>query len=953
MSNQRNQNPGPDPHDPSQKELLAEESFFGEPDALRYQQQVDTHVGSVREAVIQAVSPTEQTLRGLQEKGILPESPNLGLLARTLDFLGRMGIQVMLEDGTELAYGQRASVELKPSNLAGFLRKGAVGAAFLLPLTTSAAALAELVPGASLMQQGAEIMQPGIDGNVIHHWEVIVIGLLVLLGLGAAAIAIVKKLKKSDHKLKVQKAKVQLKAYDEAKKAGDPVRTKKAKEDLMGNLMGELPEDMGKAVDDPKVEPKTEEEMVSALEYKKQADDLVSETVAAIEAKMVLPEITDAKKADDFKEKVVGEFEKNISKIERLLAKLGREHDKLVEKHKPNESYEANQIAFEQKKLQYILNYIKQMQKLFLILAQELKDNILAETPEEKVKDADKKHKKLVMLKEKLHDLLDNQSNLDAAMFEQQLQALDQEIDDQERSVGITDEAKEVVKNHELVLYYEGLYNHETGICLQLDEVQHSLNLAEDFESQIWVNQNDGTIGFNLTHKGAMAFKGHLTIVEDASGTSLQVDETKQNLAIFLAEKQAELRGQTPPAHVETAENADIYKQIAKSVAQVSELIKHNDYEVFGKKVDVDDEAIKHHLVRVHREFHGGAKKTVVRFTLSDHAWKAAVAGLKHQHDVPKNTISFKYESESGLTEHIGQQMIQFNVFSNGKKATVLIPQDSAYLALQGEVRIIFDPNQNVSEADTEAILHEVTKRLSIEDEMKPVTPAAEQKLQAKLLEIRRGNPHVVDQTDAVHPEYEAKQVAPSTVENLRKKGLHSVYHQFSMDTLEEIFRIRTLLSSTTRWSKGVMTKGMSSTVDHKDGGATEVFTRIHTKHSTNLWYKQDDPAIVFPPEVLERLDCYCYKSDKYGSKLPDVFSQRISPEQLVDMMMANYDTGNEIMFFDALDAVQDAAYIVCKNNNEVNHVKSKLTTLGITSIGGKPLHKAVITRDQFSSIQL
>lgn len=157
-------------------------------------------------------------------------------------------------------------------------------------------------------------------------------------------------------------------------------------------------------------------------------------------------------------------------------------------------------------------------------------------------------------------------------------------------------------------------------------------------------------------------------------------------------------------------------------------------------------------------------------------------------------------------------------------------------------------------------------------------------------------------------------------------------------------------MSTATRWAKGVLVHGMSSTKDMVEGGAGQVFTRVHTKASAknDKWYT-DKPSFIFKPELLTRMDAYCYKTDLYGSQLPNTFSQRVSPAKLVDMMVSSYDPKNEVMFFDAV-SLDDVEYLVC---DDPNHYITRLEAMGVKKIGGKSLKDAVITRSQFQSINL
>ena len=137
---------------------------------------------------------------------------------------------------------------------------------------------------------------------------------------------------------------------------------------------------------------------------------------------------------------------------------------------------------------------------------------------------------------------------------------------------------------------------------------------------------------------------------------------------------------------------------------------------------------------------------------------------------------------------------------------------------------------------------------------------------------------------------------------------------------------------------------------DLGNGGATEVFMRLHTNQSAkSASLDGTKPAVVFAPKLMQRMDCYCYASDQYGSKVPGTFNQRISPAQLVKQLAGAYNSGHEVMMHDAV-SLSEAEYIVY---NYPDQVIQRLKAAGIKSIGGKPLEKAVITPEQFKKVTL
>lgn len=363
----------------------------------------------------------------------------------------------------------------------------------------------------------------------------------------------------------------------------------------------------------------------------------------------------------------------------------------------------------------------------------------------------------------------------------------------------------------------------------------------------------------------------------------------------------------------------------------------------------MDDQAIDYHLVRIHREFYEGKEHVAVLFKLSEPFWKQALSHLASQTDVPKNTVFYNFEAQNGDKAGVKQSVLRFNVMLGNKKAPVLVAAGEDYLALNGTVRILFDCGEDFSADDAGKVFAEVSKRLNINTQIKPVSSEARQNLQKDLKDVSRESVSATNSTKKIHPEYEAEVFAVN-VEALKEQGLHSIYASVSLGNLAAIAESGKMLSTVRRWSKGVLKNGMSSMQDLSTGGAESVFTRIHTKASAkeaNFYHGTGKPVIIFPPDLVKRCDRYAFTSDKFGSKVPTIFDQRVSMEQLVKIMNNNYSTSNEVMFYDAL-SLDDAAYIVCDQPQEV--IK-ELHAKGVSLIGGKPLNEAVITPEQFKSV--
>lgn len=921
-----------------------EDEFFGEPNALKLpedeaidaselQSMRSTTSDKAREAA--ATNTSEYFINRLQQEGRLSESLYAPQLVRLLDFLGKkMGLKINIKDAGILFPNNSREIQLDPSNLERFLKRGALAATFLMPLVISGNALAqELQPGMEIIEEGVQKVVN--EGHYMFHWENLT-ALLLLLGVSALVIKkLRKKYQKSDNEKVVAEG---YSKFKKAQKRGDKVAEDKAKQEMLSGTMGEMPADIDKAA--AKIATIDKDQIKKAAALKKFVDQAIKNATQNIELAMVLPEEKSVAILEELKHKVLNVFAQELEALEKLYEKLAEEWT-----NAPENSYLQQQIEYEKKKLKYIIDYLNLMQKKWLVVVQIAKNELITDGDDKSLNAEDQLQKDIYDLQAELSSVLNNQSLLDPGKFAKDVQALDDKI--AEKSQRLPAKKEKTVGWDKITLHNNGNYNHTTGIDYTINGKNYHIDIEEDYEVQIWINESN-KIQMNFNHKGVLIdFKPLIVVTENG----FAIKETGQTLIDYINEKQQdeEIKGTEASAEL-LPEAAPVLNELAKSVATVSNAIKEGNYQTFGSKVQADDDAIKYHLLRIHREFQGGKANTVVRFALEEAYWKKALAGLDSQSDIPKSTVNFNFENDQGGKVNINQPMRRFNVLVGGKQATVLITANEQYRALAGEVRIIFGNGENFSEDETKKVFAEVFKRLGLNDHIKPVTPAARKKLQAKLKNIRQESYDAAGSITDIHPEYSAEKVQEISVENLQGKGLHSVYHQFDLDVIASMFKAGKLLSTSTRWAKGVLKSGMSSTTDMGNGGATEVFMRCHTKKSAqnSIWYASK-PAVVFGPSLMARMDCYCFASDLCGSKMPGVFDQRISPEKLITQLNSVYSPGHEVMMYDAVD-LSEAQYIVYDNPSDVIE---KLKAAGIHTIGGKPLEKAVITREQFKKINL
>ena len=147
------------------------------------------------------------------------------------------------------------------------------------------------------------------------------------------------------------------------------------------------------------------------------------------------------------------------------------------------------------------------------------------------------------------------------------------------------------------------------------------------------------------------------------------------------------------------------------------------------------------------------------------------------------------------------------------------------------------------------------------------------------------------------------------------------------------------LLSTTTRWTEGIGTHGMSSGSDVGTGGADYVFTKPVKNMDKKTYGVGNDSVVVYfdPLKVYERLDFYANYTDSYGKRTSNH-----------DIISAAKVGAYEVMFKNRL-GFDDADSIIMSQAVRTR-VIAKLRQRGITEIGGRPLEAVILAGTETKS---
>jgi len=142
------------------------------------------------------------------------------------------------------------------------------------------------------------------------------------------------------------------------------------------------------------------------------------------------------------------------------------------------------------------------------------------------------------------------------------------------------------------------------------------------------------------------------------------------------------------------------------------------------------------------------------------------------------------------------------------------------------------------------------------------------------------------------------------------------------------------LLSTTSRWTEGIGTQGMSSEEDIQTGGADYVFTTPSKASTIDYGTQGMFPYIFFDPiKMFQRLDFYANSYDGYG--------ERSAKHDVISA--AQMGVTQEIMFKGRI-AWEDLDSVIV-SEEMMPYIMKKFEAKGVTEIGGRPLDQVFITK--------
>ena len=170
--------------------------------------------------------------------------------------------------------------------------------------------------------------------------------------------------------------------------------------------------------------------------------------------------------------------------------------------------------------------------------------------------------------------------------------------------------------------------------------------------------------------------------------------------------------------------------------------------------------------------------------------------------------------------------------------------------------------------------------------------------------------------------------------------------HMLNSMSVDSIYRVLTtgLMSTTERFSRGVVKNGISSVLDIDSGGADNVFTRIMNAEQRG---KIQNHAVVLKPEIFDRTDWYAYNVDSYGSTNEAHFAGRLAPEEIFRRTMGDlehYSADNEQMFRTGIGV--DYIETIEVDELDRDELLEGLREKGLSEVNGRPIEEVIVARE-------
>jgi len=203
-----------------------------------------------------------------------------------------------------------------------------------------------------------------------------------------------------------------------------------------------------------------------------------------------------------------------------------------------------------------------------------------------------------------------------------------------------------------------------------------------------------------------------------------------------------------------------------------------------------------------------------------------------------------------------------------------------------------------------------------------------------------------------VNNSYYTLKMPDFVTEKIKEKGGRFLTHRIYNDqTLPDILKSG-LMSTKERWSRGIMSSGMSSATDIETGGADSVFVRLGVG---NERFMDSSPnarcMLIIDIDEMARTDWYAYEGDRFGTVSISALTGRPDIFKFVENMQAYPNDSNELMFRNGINT--KAIRMIAANEEGTRaNIIHMLQAEGINEINGIAVEDFVKVIRKYSEVE-
>jgi hypothetical protein len=171
--------------------------------------------------------------------------------------------------------------------------------------------------------------------------------------------------------------------------------------------------------------------------------------------------------------------------------------------------------------------------------------------------------------------------------------------------------------------------------------------------------------------------------------------------------------------------------------------------------------------------------------------------------------------------------------------------------------------------------------------------------------------------------------------------GVIGLYHDSRADddVVVNIVTKNGIMSSSSRFDRGIFVTGMSTTEDFRTGGADGAFTRLARERRQLESRPYGKVRFVIRADELGRMDWWAFNADRYGAAGPNQMAERWTAPRMVTGDIAG---SNEVIFQKGIP-VSGIEKVVVGSEEHRKRLIRKIRKEGVRKINGKKIEDFIV----------